>query len=359
MAEDTDQSQKTEEPTPKKLADARKKGDLPKSQDIPIWFVMLGGATLILLSGYITSSLGETLHRLLDHPHAFAMTSEGLMDLTRGILWRMMPFASVVFGILMVFAMAGHLSQHLPLWTAEKMKPKLNKISPISGLKRMFGPQGWMNLLKGVLKLIAIAAATTAAVWPDIHLLEKVGAMDLSAVVAMLLDIATRLFLVALIVVGLIAAMDFAFQKHSFMQKMKMTRQEVRDEMKQSDGDPQVKAKIRQLRQERSRRRMLADVPNATVIVTNPTHYSIALKYDDETPAPVCVAKGVDELALRIREAGIAADVPLVENPPLARALYATVELDEPIPREHFEAVAKIIGFVMKTKRRPGAKPAG
>lgn len=251
----------------------------------------------------------------------------------------------------MLFAVAGHLIQNRPLWTAQKMKPELKKLSPIDGLKRMLGPQGWMNFFKALLKLVAIVLALAYAVWPDLSLLERAGGLELSVLAVAIKDIATRLLIAALVVVGLIAAMDYMFQKQEYMKKMRMSRQDIKDEHKQSEGDPQVKAKIRQLRMERSQKRMIAEVPNASVIITNPTHYSIALKYDDETPAPVCIAKGVDELALRIREVAEEHDIPMVENPPLARALYAGMEVDDVIPREHFEAVAKVIGFVMRTKK--------
>ena len=163
---------------------------------------------------------------------------------------------------------------------------------------------------------------------------------------------AGRLFFASLIVVGAIAALDYFFQRQSFMQRMRMSRRDLQDETKQSEGDPAIRARLRAIRMERSRRRMLAAVPNATVIINNPTHYSIALRYDpDKDAAPMCLAKGVDDVALRIREVAAEAGVPMVENVPLARALYASAEIDEYIPREHFEAVAKVIGFVMNTAR--------
>src|SRR5262249_15563632 len=161
-------------------------------------------------------------------------------------------------------------------------------------------------------------------------------------------SIAGRLMIAAIVVVGLIAALDFLWQRWSFMQRMRMSRRDIREETKQSEGDPHIRARLRAIRLERSRKRMLANVPKATVVVTNPTHYSVALRYLPESDAaPICLAKGVDDLALRIREKAKEAGVPLVENVPLARALFASVEVDEAIPREHFEAVAEVIGLVM------------
>ena len=259
----------------------------------------------------------------------------------------------VVFSIIIVFAIFGHVIQSMPLWTAEKMKPKLSKISPLGGVKRIFGPQGWMNLFKAVLKLFAATTAVGFAVWPSRHELMKVGEMDITVLPMVLQDKASRLFLAALIVVGFIAAIDYLFQKQSYMKKMRMSREDIKQETKQSDGDPQVKAKLAAIRQQRSQQRMMAAVPEATVVVTNPTHYSVALKFDPEVDAaPIVVAKGVDEVALRIREVAKDNEVPLVESPPLARALFANAELEQIVPREHFEAVAKVISFVMRTGKK-------
>jgi len=351
MAEQPDQSQKTEEPTQKRLDDARKKGDVARSQDVPIWFTMMGIAVLVSAAVPLMKMLAHPLVSLLDHPHSFDVGREGVMTLTRSLIWAVAPVAAIVFGVMMAFAVAGHLIQNPPNWTAEKMKPKLSKLSPIDGLKRMFGPQGWMNLFKSILKLSAVSLALAYAVWPHLSLIERAGGVELALLAGVLQSLAGRLLIATLVVVGLVAAIDYLFQKQQYDQKMKMSRQEIKDEHKQSEGDPQVKAKIRQLRIERSRKRMMAAVPDASVIITNPTHYSVALKYDDSTPAPICIAKGVDDLALRIREIAEEHDIPLVENPPLARALYARIEVDEVIPKEHYEAVAKIISFVMRTKR--------
>jgi flagellar biosynthetic protein FlhB len=176
--------------------------------------------------------------------------------------------------------------------------------------------------------------------------LEAVGLMQITQAIA------GRLLLASIVVVGLIAALDFLWQRWSFMRRMRMSRRELRDETKQAEGDPHIRARLRQIRLERSRKRMLTAVPKATVVITNPTHYSVALRYLPESDAaPVCLAKGVDELALRIREKAKEHNVPLVENVALARALFATVEVDQHVPREHFEAVAKVIGFVMNTAK--------
>jgi flagellar biosynthetic protein FlhB len=242
--------------------------------------------------------------------------------------------------------------QARPLWTLEKVKPDLSKLSPMKGFGRLFGAQGWMNLLKAVLKMAAVTAAMLYAVWPDATAILEAGRLEPAGMLAITQAIAGRLFIAALVAIGLIAGLDFIWQRWSFMQRMKMSRRDLREEHKQSEGDPQVRAKLRAIRLERSRKRMLAAVPKASVVITNPTHYSVALRYLPETDAaPVCLAKGVDELALRIREKAKEHNIPIVENVALARALFATVEPEQSIPREHFEAVAKVIGFVMNTAK--------
>ncbi|MDZ4761600.1 MAG: flagellar biosynthesis protein FlhB [Alphaproteobacteria bacterium] len=352
MAEDQDNSQKTEEPTQKRLEDARRKGDVAKSIDVPVWFALLGAAAIVAGAEPAARAIADPLARILDHPHAFHLSNGGAQLMLSNLLQALLVPLLVIFGALCVSALIGHVIQHRPLWAFEKVKPDLSKLSPVKGLGRMFGAQAWVNLLKAVLKMAAVSAAMVYTVWPARNQLAESGALDIVQVLALLQSLAGRLLIAALVVVGLIAGLDYVWQRHSFMQRMRMSRRDLRDETKQSEGDPQIRARLRQLRQERSRKRMLAAVPKATVIVTNPTHYSVALKYlPDEDAAPICLAKGVDALALRIREAGKAAGVPIVENVPLARALFAAVEVDETIPREHFEAVAKVIGFVMNTAK--------
>jgi flagellar biosynthetic protein FlhB len=246
----------------------------------------------------------------------------------------------------------GHVVQSRPLWTGEKIKPELSKLSPMKGFQRMFGMQGWVNLLKSIAKMAAIAGAMMYAVWPEATAISEAGRLDPSGLLAMTQVIAGRLLLAAVVVVGVIAGADFIYQRWSFMQRMRMSRQDVKDEVKQQEGDPHVRARLRQIRLERSRKRMMQNVPKSTVVITNPTHYSVALRYDPEKDAaPVCMAKGADEVALRIRELAKEHNIPIVENVPLARALFASVEIEESVPREHFEAVAKIIGFVMNTAK--------
>ena len=200
-------------------------------------------------------------------------------------------------------------------------------------------------------------AATVAVAWvvlkPHTRELEALAAMSPAAILPMARDLAVAIMGAVLAILGVTAFVDWLWQRHRFARRMRMTREELKEDFKQSEGDPHVKAKLKQIRAQRSRRRMMQNVPKATVIVTNPTHYSVALKYEPgEDAAPLCLAKGVDALALKIREVAREHQVPIVEDVPLARALYATVEVDEVIPREHFEAAAKVIGFVLNSRKR-------
>jgi flagellar biosynthetic protein FlhB len=352
MAEEQDNSQKTEDPTPKRLEEARKKGDIAKSQDVPVWFLLLAAAGIMAGAGPLAAGIAEPLAKLLDHPHAFRLADGGAQRLMFGLVMSLAVPLAVVFGAIAVGAIIGHLVQHRPLWTLQKVKPELSKLSPGRGFKRMFGAHGWMNLLKAALKMAAVSAALLYAVWPEATAILEVGRLEVGGILAITQAIAGRLLLAAIVVVGLIAAMDFVWQRWSFMQRMRMSRRDLRDETKQAEGDPQIRARLRAIRLERSRKRMLANVHKSTVVITNPTHYSVALRYLPESDAaPMCMAKGVDEVALRIRAKAKEHDIPIVENVALARALFATVEPEETIPREHFEAVAKVIGFVLNTAK--------
>jgi flagellar biosynthetic protein FlhB len=352
LAEDQDNSQKTEDPTQKRLEEARKKGDIAKSQDVPVWFLMLAAAAIMAGAGPLAKMIADPLARIMEHPHAFKLTDGGAQRMLGGLLASLFTPMAVIFGVIAVAGVIGHVIQHPPLWTGEKIKPDLSNLSPGKGLARMFGANGWMNLLKSILKMCAVAGAMMYAVWPEATAITEAGRLDPVGLLAMTQAIAGRLLLAAIVIIAVIAGMDFLWQRFSFMQRMRMSRRDVREEVKQQEGDPHIRARLRQIRLERSRKRMMQNVQKATVVITNPTHYSVALRYEPETDAaPICMAKGVDDLAMRIREKAKEHGVPIVENVALARALFATVEVEESVPREHFEAVAKVIGFVLNTAK--------
>jgi flagellar biosynthetic protein FlhB len=314
-------------------------------------FVALAGATLALatVSGSAAGGLTRFLRVFLEQPDRIAVDSSSIMVLAHGIVWRVAGLLAPAFGVLFAAGLAGHLLQHRPVFSGEKLKPDFSKLSLLKGLTRMFGLDGWSNLGKGVLKIAIVSAAVWTVLWPMRGGLEGIMTQSPTAVASDMTSLVVHILIAALAVLAVLAVLDYLLQRYRFLQRNRMSRQEVKEEFRQSDGDPAIKAKIKQIRAEKSRRRMMAAVPGATVVITNPTHFAVALKYESgKMAAPVCVAKGMDALALRIREVAEEHEIPIVENPPLARALYAAVELDEVVPAEHYKAVAQVIGYVMR-----------
>jgi flagellar biosynthetic protein FlhB len=354
VAEEQDDSQKTEEPTPKKLREAREKGEVAKSQEVGHWFMILAFAAMVGVFGpWLTGSVADALFALIERPHAFDLSSDGSRQVVIGML-RDIALALLVPGLMVVAAaLASSLMQTGFVFSAESLKPKLSKISLIEGFKRQFSAKALAEFVKGVLKIALVALIVMLAIWPKREQLNDLAQMEMLQLLDVMQSTALRVLIAVLAMMTVIAALDYAFQQYQHVKKLRMTRQEVKDEFKQSEGDPMVKARLRQIRQERARGRMMAAVPEASVVVTNPTHFAVALKYDiDSMNAPVVVAKGIDHLALRIREVAEEHGVPLVENRPLARALYDSVELDQEVPPEHYRAVAEIIGYVMRLNKR-------
>jgi flagellar biosynthesis protein FlhB len=253
--------------------------------------------------------------------------------------------------MLALAAIAGNMVQHRLVWSAEPLKPKFSKISPAAGAKRIFGKQAAANFAKGIFKVAALGAVMTAILWPERHRLESFVRFDPSAVLGATTTLTLQLLGAVVAMLAVVAIADYFFQYRQWFERQKMSLREMKEEFKQSEGDPHIKGRIRQLRHARMKKRMMAAVPKASVVITNPTHYAVALSYERGMSAPVCVAKGVDTIALKIREIAGQHDIPIVENVQLARALHASVEIDDEIPVEHYHAVAEIIGYVMGLKR--------
>ena len=350
MAEDD--TERTEDPTQKRLDDALEKGDVAKSQEVNTWFI-IAGATLLLstFSGSMGSGILNPMRNLIANSWMIRTDGPGLMALLQSIEYALIAAVGVPFLLLMLAAIAGNMIQHRLVWSAESLTPKLSKISPGAGFKRIFGKQAVANFVKGLFKLVALGAVMMAVLWPERHRLEAMVRFDPAALMGVTTSLTLQLMGAVVAMLAVVAVLDYFFQYRQWYERQKMTLQEMKEEYKQSEGDPHIKGRIRQLRQQRMKKRMMASVPKASVVITNPTHYSIALAYDRSMPAPVCVAKGVDNIAFKIREIAKEHDIPIVENVPLARSLYATVDIDEEIPTEHYHAVAEIIGFVMRLKR--------
>src|SRR4051794_27659584 len=350
MADDTDD--KTEDPTQKRLDDALEKGDVAKSQEVNTWFIIAGG-TLILstFSGSVGSGILTPMRALVANAGQLRTDGTALLALGNTLSYAVLGAIGVPLLMLALAAIAGNMIQHRLVWSSESLKPKFSKVSPGAGFKRVFGKQALANFLKGVFKLVALGAVMMAVLWPERHRLESFLRFDPSAILGVTTSLTLQLLGAVVAMLAAVAIADYFFQYRQWFERQKMSLQEIKDEFKQSEGDPHIKGKIRQLRQQRMKKRMMAAVPKASVIITNPTHYAVALSYDRGMSAPVCVAKGVDLIALKIREVAKAHDIPIVENVPLARALHATVEIDDEIPVEHYHAVAEIIGYVMGLKR--------
>ena len=352
MAEESDSTDKTEEPTQKRLDEALERGDVVKSQEVSTWFVIAGG-TLVLMafSGGMSTDLTGSMRGLLANSYDIRVDGPALPQLFRHIGAEMIAAVALPFLVLMLAALGGNLIQHKLVWSLEGLTPKFSKISPLAGLKRMFSKQAIANLAKGIVKMVLVGSVLTVMMLPERDRLEGLVNSDLSVLLPLTKSLAVKLMGAVVAMLGVMAAADYLFQYRQWHEKQKMSLQELKEEFKQTDGDPAIKGKLKQLRQARSRRRMIAAVPKASVIITNPTHYAIALQYERGMDAPICVAKGVDALALKIREVAAEHSIPVVENPPLARALHASVEVDEPVPPEHYKAVAEVIGYVMKLRR--------
>lgn len=353
MAGEQDDAQKTEEPTAKKLADAMEKGDFAKSQEVKTWFVLFGASLVAVISfSDLAAGMRITLSGVLEFAHEIPFDSEGLSKFIGDIVLEMGRLLILPAIILVVAAFAGAVIQHRPMFTFEKIKPKLNKISPLSGFKNKFSMQNTVEFLKSTFKMVLVAIIVIIVVWPDREILENVMTLEMAAVNDVIFNLIIKILVAVVAIMAVLAGLDYLFQKFQFIKKMKMTKQEIKDEHKQSDGDPQVKARLRQVRMERARTRMMSAVPDADVVLTNPTHYSVALKYQHgKMEVPKVVAKGIDNLAMKIREVAKEHNVPILENPPLARTLYAAVEVDEEIKGDQYQAVAEIIGFVMRLKK--------
>jgi flagellar biosynthetic protein FlhB len=350
MAE-TDQD-RTEEPTQKKINDAIERGDVARSQEVNTWFIIAGGTlVLIAFSGSMSTGLKSTLGGLIANAGGIVVTGPDLLRLAARLGFEVLGSVAIPLLVLLLAAVAGSVIQHRFVWTVEPLKPKLSKISPGAGLKRLFSKQALVNFGKGIAKLILIGGVMTALLWPQRDRLDSTVGTDPAAILPLIQSLSFHVLTVVVAILAVIAAADYLFQYRQWYEKQKMSVEELREEFKQTEGNPTVKGKLRQLRQNRSKKRMMAAVPTASVVITNPTHYAVALQYERGMSAPVCVAKGVDVLAKRIRELAGEHSIPIVENPPLARALHATVDIDEEVPPEHYQAVAEVIGYVMKLRR--------
>ncbi|MFK7733978.1 MAG: flagellar biosynthesis protein FlhB [Pseudomonadales bacterium] len=353
MAEEDLSQEKTEEPTPKRLEEARKEGQIARSKELSTAVLLIGGVAVVWLwyenlansiARSMRSSFSLNREQLFDPSSMLNMLDRNAMD----VLWSSLPPLVLLF-LLGVFG-----PMLLGGWgfSAKALAPKLERISPLKGLKRMFSMNSVMELLKAVAKVVLVGSVAwfcLSFLQADLLLLDSLGLND--AIVSASRDIGLATFATTLTLLA-IAAVDVPFQIQQHVKKLRMTMQQVKDEMKETEGRPEVKSKVRQLQREFARARMMSDIPDADVVITNPTHFSVALKYaSDSSNAPIIVAKGVDLVAFRIREVAQANQVELVEVPALSRALYFTTEIGDEIPDALYLAVAQVLAYVFQLKQ--------
>ena len=352
--QDQDKSQKTEEPTLRRLEKAREEGQTPFSKEVGHCVMLLTLTFLILL--ILPKSfrgIGDSLKSFLESSHTVPSEGPGLLLSVSQLFKDVGLSLALPTLFIMIAAMAGALIQTKFLVSLKNMKPKLSKFSPIKGMGRLFGASAWVEFLKNILKFAVISSIAMAILWPELFKLETLVSMQVGEMLSYLTVLLLKLLGIIVSLVTFIALLDVGYQKYQFIQNLKMSHQEIKDEHKETEGDPHVKRRLKQLRQERSQHRMAQAVSEASVIVTNPTHYAIALKYEHgKMNAPRLVAKGVDHIAFQMRKIGKENKVPIVENPPLARALHAGVKEGHEIPFEYYEAVAKIMRYILKMDQK-------
>ena len=353
MSSETDESQKTESPTEHKLEEAFKKGQVTVSREIVHWFMLMMAAGLLsLYLPQMGNDLKNTFAHILENSHHIFLS-----DLA-GLFQNLLGHLAIVFGLplgaMVVAAVSATLIQTRLNVSAENMIPKFSKLSPMKGLERILGVKALVEFLKGLIKITIIICLVIWNVGPDyIKIVPGLPGVSAPGVLNQIHEIMAHLMIVLASVMTIIAGLDYGWQKFQHLKGLRMSKHEIKEEHKELEGDPLIKMRQRRLRNDRARKKMMAAVPTSTVVITNPTHYAVALSYSLDSPgAPKVVAKGMDFIALKIRELATENNVPLVENPPLARALYASVPLEGEIPREHYEAVAQVIRYIMKLDQR-------
>src|ERR1700730_8102349 len=293
MADEDDGGERTEDPTQKRLDEALERGDVAESQEVNTWF-MIAGATLILSS--FSSSIGSIqmpLRNLIANSWMIHADGNSLLELAKTLAYTLLSALGVPLLLLALAAIAGNMLQHRLVWSAESLTPKFSKISPAAGAKRIFGKQAAANFGKGLFKVVALGAVMTAIRWPERHRLESMVRFDPVSILGVINGLTLHLLGAVVAMLAVVAIADYFFQYRQWYERQKMSLQEMKEEFKQSEGDPHIKGRIRQLRNARMKKRMMAAVPKASVIITNPTHYAVALSYERGMSAPVCVAKGV------------------------------------------------------------------
>ncbi len=341
---------KSEAATPRRRSDARKKGQVAKSQELSSIIVLLG---IVLSLGKIVSGAGEVIReffiQIFGHLDGTELTVPLVMHLGMRVFEAFFRAMAPLIAVTFTLGILSNVVQTGFLWSPEALAPNLNKLNPLAGLSRLFQPRSLVELVKSFYKIGLIgwiAYGVIVSAYPQLMTLSRV---ELGQGVGLIGELISKMALRVVAVMLVLAAGDYFFQRWQFEKSIRMTKQEVKQENKQMETDPQIKARVRQRQREAARKRMMQDIPAATVVITNPTHFAVALKYSpDDGMAPTVVAKGADLIALKIRELANESDVPIVENPPLARALFKQVEIGQEIPGDLYESVAEVLAYIFR-----------
>jgi flagellar biosynthesis protein FlhB len=355
MADDEqDPENKTEQPSQKRLEEAFKKGNIPFSREVTSFLLLAFLAAIVAwFSPYMLKNARELLFPYIANSYDIPTDKASIGYLLRNVAFGSLGVIAIPLVGSIIVAIAASFLQNGLVLSNEPIMPKLERISPLAGIKRIFSMRSLIEFIKSILKIIIVGYVAFLAVYPEMRGLEQLPNRDTESILTFLAMLATRMTIGIAVAMFFIALLDLIYQRFQHTKSLRMSKQEVKDEYKQSEGDPVIKQRLRRLRMERARNRMMATVPKADVVITNPTHFAVALAYDQATmKAPKVVAKGQDLIALRMRELAEENDVPIVQNPPLARALYTSCELDKEIPVAHYEAVAKVISYVYQLKKK-------
>ena len=349
MAEDQDKESKTEEPTEKKIRDAVEKGNIPFSKEVPIF--ASSAAILVFFVFFMptgASYLARSLADLFEKSDSWSLaTGDDTVSLFHHLFWETSHFLLPAFALMMTFGIAASVLQNVPRPALDRIKPKFSRVSPAKGLQRLFGASGLVEFAKSMVKIMVISGIIAVALTGDYFDTLTGMFSDPATIPEHMVRPVRKIFVIVLLATALLAIIDILWTRHHWRTELRMTRQELKDEIKQSDGDPIVKARQRSLARDRARKRMMSDVPRATLVIANPTHYAVALRYArEENDAPVVVAKGQDLVALKIREIAEQNNVPVFEDPPLARSIFAQASVGNVIPPVFYKAVAELIHVI-------------
>jgi len=361
MAEGDDAQEKTERATPKRLEEARRKGQIPRSRELSAAAVtMSAAAALYMMGGQIAGKMYGFMERSLTLSREQSLDSSQMIPMLTSAALDGLKMCAPVLGIICLAALLAPLALGGWAFSTEALMPQFNRLNPLSGVKRIFSSRAVIELVKALAKFGVVALVAVLVLWNDVTTLLNLGQEPLSQAIAHTISLSGKALIAITAGLLIIAGIDVPYQLYTHAKQLKMSRQEIREEHKEAEGSPEVKGRIRQLQQQLARQRMMQDVPKADVVVTNPTHFAVALRYDEKRMrAPIVVAKGVDLVAARIREIATEHNVPIFEAPPLARVLYRNVDIGGEIPSAVYQAVAQVLTYVfqLRVATRSGFQP--